>query len=89
MYVEALRCGYDVTDQEIWEYLNESKQTMEKAENRAEVDALISSFGTPEEYWQYEFAVYEKNLPIQNYVEDMEAQSKNRAETAYTSDEES
>lgn len=86
MYVDALRHGYDVTDQEIWEYLDELKQTMEKSENKAEIEALISSFGTLEEYWQYEFTVYEKNLPIQNYVEDMEAQFKNQTETTYSLD---
>lgn len=55
-------------------------------ESEAETEALISSFGTPEEYWQYEFTVYEKNLPIQNYVEDMEEQFHNRTETASSLD---
>lgn len=27
---------------------------------------------TEEDYWNYEFSVYEKNLPIQNYVADLE-----------------
>jgi len=36
------------------------------------VDTIMEQFDSEEDYWNYEFTVYQKNLPIQNYVHDLE-----------------
>lgn len=43
-----------------------------RADNKSDADAIMSQFNSEEDYWEYEFYVYKKNLPIQNYVRDLE-----------------
>lgn len=72
LYQKAVQSGYGVTDEDIRAYLEELKTLMDSADNKEDVQALIDQFGTEEEYWDYQYRVYEKNLPIQNYVKDLE-----------------
>ena len=74
LYQKAIQSGYGVSDQNIREYIEELKSLMEVAKNKEDVQALISQFDTEDEYWAYQYKVYEKNLPIQNYVKDLEKQ---------------
>ncbi len=34
--------------------------------------AVINQFESEDAYWEYEFEVYRKSLPIQNYVKSLE-----------------
>lgn len=68
LYGAALENGYAVTDQEVRDYLDTMREEMKDAENRTDLDAIISAFDSEDEYWEYEFTVYQKQLPIQNYV---------------------
>ena len=66
LYVKALEEGYTVTDVEVHKYLETLKQTLSNAEN------LIKAYGSEDEYWEYMFTVYQKDLPIQKYVSALE-----------------
>ena len=74
LYQEAIKNGYTVTDEEVWTYLDELKKIIDSAENKEDVYAIMSAFDSEDEYWAYEFKVYQKNLPIQNYVKSLETQ---------------
>lgn len=68
LYQEAIRQGYTVTDEEVWEYLEQLKGIIAEANNNEEAQQLIDQFDSEEAYWNYEFYVYQKNLPIEKYV---------------------
>ncbi|MDD3361495.1 MAG: hypothetical protein PHW34_07480 [Hespellia sp.] len=87
MYEKALQEGYDVTDEEVDEYLNELKSMMSTAENKTDIEVLISQFDSEEEYWQYQKEVYRKNLPIQKYVSDLQQQYDGNGQETDTADE--
>lgn len=72
LYQAAIDNGYAVTDEEVWEYIEELKETINSADNKEDALAVMNQFASEDEYWQYEFSVYQKNLPIQNYVHDIE-----------------
>lgn len=72
LYQAAIKNGYSVTEEEIWDYLEQLKELMKTASNKDEVEAIIGQFPSEEDYWNFQFTVYQKNLPIQNYVKDME-----------------
>ncbi|MCR5785051.1 MAG: hypothetical protein K6G40_05340 [Eubacterium sp.] len=72
LYMEAVSNGYSASDEEVWEYLDELKETVKNADNSADVYAVIEQFDSEEDFWNYEFIVYKKDLPAQNYVSDME-----------------
>lgn len=74
LYQEAIRNGYSVTDDEVLAYLEELKETINTADNKEDAYAVMNSFGSEQEYWDYEFTVYQKNLPIQKYVDSLQAQ---------------
>lgn len=84
LYQAAIASGYSVTDEEVRAYLEELKELAKTAGNKEEVDAAIKQFPSEEEYWDFEFTVYQKNLPIQNYVKDLE---KTFMETAQYSED--
>lgn len=74
LYEEAVTEGFNVTDGEIKDYFEELKGTMDKADNKAQVDAIIKGFGSEEKYWDFEFGIYKKDLPIIKYQKALEAQ---------------
>jgi len=74
LYEEAVAEGFNVTDDEIKAYLEELKGMMDKADNKAQVDAIIKGFGSEEKYWDFEFGIYKKDLPIIKYQKALEAQ---------------
>lgn len=72
LYQAAIENGYSVTDEEVWNYLEELKDTIHNAGNKEDIIAIIRQFETENDYWNFEFSVYQKNLPIQKYVHDLE-----------------
>lgn len=74
LYQKAVEAGYTVTDEEIREYLEELKANMDSADNREDAMRIMEQFASEEAYWEYEFAVCQKNLLVQNYVADLEKQ---------------
>ena len=70
-YQRAIAAGYSVSDDEINDYLDDLKVTINDSINSEEAQALISQFGSEEEYWQHEFEVYKINLPIEKYLESL------------------
>ncbi len=72
LYAEAINKGYSVTDQEVKEYLNELKELLNTANNKEDIQDLIQAFNSEEEYWEFQFSVYQINLPVQKYVKDIE-----------------
>jgi len=72
LYQAAIKNGFTVTDEEIKSYLDELKKTLEQADNKDDVLAIISKFDSEEAYWAFEYTVYQKDLPIQKYVASLE-----------------
>ena len=70
-YQRAIAVGYSVSDDEINDYLDDLKVTIKDSINSEEIQALISQFGSEEEYWQHESEVYKINLPIEKYLESL------------------
>lgn len=70
-YQRAIATGYSVSDDEINDYLDDLKVTINDSINSEEAQALISQFGSEEGYWQHEFEVYKINLPIEKYLESL------------------
>ncbi|MDO4338813.1 MAG: hypothetical protein Q4C91_12120 [Eubacteriales bacterium] len=70
LYLAAIDNGYAVSDEEVWEYLSHLREQLENADNSEEYYEIKSAFPSDEDYWNYEFTVYKKNLPIQKYLSD-------------------
>ena len=81
LYAEALKNGYDVTDDEIRTYLGELKRTLKETMSEEDYNNLVNAAGSEEEYWKYEYYVYKVDLPIQRYVSDKEAKFKDNSNT--------
>ena len=83
LYVEqAIEAGYTVTDKEVYDYLEELKQFINQSENKEDAMAIIQQFDSEEDYWNYEFEVYKKDLPIQKYMAAKEKEFKEVAPQA-------
>lgn len=72
LYEEAVKNGYDVTEQEVYDYLEELKALIASADNREDAYNVMAAFESEDAYWDYQFSVYRKNLPIQKYVKHLE-----------------
>ncbi len=68
MYVEAVNNGFDVTEQEVDDYISELQKMSEEAENADDVKKVIAQFESEDAYWEYQKTVCRKQLPIQKYV---------------------
>lgn len=68
LYQEAVKNGYQITNEEIWSYLGELKDLLKDSENGEDAQKVMDQFDSEEAYWEYEFTVYQKDLPIQKYV---------------------
>ena len=84
LYQKAISEGYEVTDEEISSYLETLKATINNAVNKEEALALINEFDSEEEYWQYEFEVYRKNLPIEKYLDALKQEYLSQAVVPYS-----
>lgn len=79
MYAKAIGEGFQVTDEEVRAYVEELKETLQNVDNSDEVEDAIAQFESEEAYWEYEYEVYKKSLPIQKYVENLEKEYKEAA----------
>lgn len=63
-------------DTEVAEYVKGIKKSFHSAEidseSKKQMNALIQQFHTEGDYWMYEESVYEKSLPIQKFVGDLQ-----------------
>ena len=48
------------------------RQELNKPENKEQLNSVLKGFGSEDEYWDYEYMVYQKQLPIQKYVKSLE-----------------
>ena len=87
LYNAAIRSGYSVTNQEVREYVAELKELLESSDQYDLVLAVMDSFDSEEEYWEYQFTVYQKNLPIQKYVQALQLEFQNSLATTYSAAE--
>lgn len=72
-YQKACREGYSVTDQEIWDFINEYKLTIKEAENYNELEQIMSQFDSEQDYWNFQFSIYKKDLVIIKFIQDYQA----------------
>lgn len=72
LYVEAAKNGFDATTEEVKTYVDKLKAELNKPENSEQLDSVIKGFSSEDEYWDYEYMVYQKQLPIQKYVKSLE-----------------
>lgn len=68
LYAAAVKNGYSVTDEQVQAYIKDMKVQLETVDNREDIQNVIDQFDSEDDYWAYEFTVYQKQLPIQNYV---------------------
>lgn len=72
LYVKAIENGYDVTDEEVYAYLDKLKAMLQEESNQEMYRSAMKGFLSEEDYWAYEFTVYKVDLPIQKYNAAME-----------------
>lgn len=76
LYQAAVENGFTATKEEIYDYLYKLKNTIETSNNKDDAEAVIAQFDTPEDYWNFEYLVYEKNIPIEKYRKELEKEYK-------------
>ena len=69
LYAAALANGCTATEDEIRQYLDELRDMLYRSENKEDIFAVIQGFGSEDEYWAYEYTVYQKEYPIIKYTE--------------------
>lgn len=84
LYAAAIKNGFNVTETEVWNYLDELESILISSMSEEQYESMIQSFGSEDEYWTFEFNVYTVDLPIQNYVKSLE--NAYREESGITDD---
>lgn len=78
LYHEAIENGYSASESEAEKYISEMKATYKSTEmdevSKKMLDEMIQKFDSENDYWDYERIIYMKQLPIQKYVQDLEAE---------------
>ncbi|CVI65930.1 hypothetical protein NDGK_00371 [Clostridiales bacterium CHKCI001] len=69
LYSNAIANGYNVSEEELNSYLEKLKQTFQEAANKETMTAVMEAFPSEQEYWDYQRTVYQKDIPIQKYIE--------------------
>ena len=87
LYVEAVKNGFDATDEEVKTYVDNLKEELNKPENKEQLNSMIKGFGSEDEYWDYEYMVYQKQLPIQKYVKSLENDYNNAHQDEFTEEQ--
>ena len=67
LYLEAVRQGFDVTEEEVRDKIESLKEMLSGEENAALLSQMMTGFSSEEAYWEYEYQVYQKSLPIEKY----------------------
>ena len=87
LYVEAVKNGFDATDEEVKTYVDSLKEELNKPENKEQLNSVLKGFGSEDEYWDYEYMVYQKQLPIQKYVKSLENDYNNAHQDEFTEEQ--
>lgn len=87
LYVEALKNGYFVTDEEINAKIEELKKMFSEADQTDVLKQLMNGFESEEAYWEYECEVYRKSLPIEKYRNFLETEFTKKATSEKGSEE--
>lgn len=87
LYVEAVKNGFDATDEEVKTYVDSLKEELNKPENKEQLNSVLKGFGSEDEYWDYEYTVYQKQLPIQKYVKSLENDYNNAHQDEFTEEQ--
>ena len=74
LYAAAISAGYSVTEKEVREYVAALRKLLEKSSHYDSVEAVMDAFDSEEEYWEFQVTVYQKNLPIEKYVNALEVE---------------
>ena len=78
LYVKAIAEGYDVSEKEIDEYVNNLKDTVNNAENKEDMYKIINEFDSEDDFWDYQRVVAKTDLPIINYTKEVEKQYRKK-----------
>ena len=71
LYVAAIQNGYEVTEEDIDDWLKELR-TMLENDTTGAYQSAMEGFDSEDAYWKYEYEVYRVDLPIQNYVSSLQ-----------------
>ena len=71
LYVAAIQNGYEVTEEDINDWLTELR-TMLENDTTGAYQSAMEGFDSEDAYWKYEYEVYRVDLPIQNYVSSLQ-----------------
>ncbi len=52
--------GYSVTDEQVQAYIEDMKLQLESVDNSEDIQDVIDQFDSEDDYWAYEFTVYQK-----------------------------
>lgn len=75
LYAEAQRRGFYVSEEDAEYYVeNELRPMLEISEDSSNLEEVISGYGSREEYWELQYEIYEKKLPIQQLEEELQAE---------------
>lgn|GEM_PF-2905751 len=69
LYKEAVKAGVTLTDDEVWHYMNETKETMKKDPEvyKFYLSYLKDTGMTEDEYWEKSFPVYKRAYTTGKY----------------------
>ncbi|MCI5858317.1 MAG: hypothetical protein MR023_00720 [Blautia sp.] len=71
LYVAAIQNGYEVTEEDINDWLTKLR-TMLENDTTGVYQSAMKGFDSEDAYWEYEYEVYRVDLPIQNYVSSLQ-----------------
>ncbi len=86
LYYAAVKNGFNVTDEEVEAFLEELKEFIDSADNKQDALDIINQFDSEEEYWQMEFEVYKKDLPIMKLRDYLQQEFEKHSGTQSNSD---
>jgi len=71
IWFKAISNGYEATDEEINARLRELKAIFVKTDSKEDIQEFINSFDSEEAFWEYEYNVYKKSIPIEKFRKDV------------------
>ena len=72
LVAKAKEAGYSATEKEVDDTVAELREMSKTAENKDEIEAMISAYPSEDAYWDYMKQVYKKRLVAEKYVKDLE-----------------
>lgn len=74
LYAAAVKNGFTATDAELEAFINDQKELFKTAVNKEDLQAVVATFDSEQDFWEHEYLVAKKNLPIIKYQESMRQQ---------------